>query len=154
GWREEPVKLWDTATGRPKGSLSAGDKVQLNRAVFAPNRPCLVAASMGGGVFIWDDISNNKSRSLDTSRMAGVTHVVFSPDGRRLAVGDGRGGIGFFELESGKQLPSPGNAHGFNPLAGLAYAGDGSMVASCATDNFVSFWDAQTGTKRNEIRYP
>ncbi len=154
GSREEPVKLWETATGRPKGAVSAGDKVHLSRAVFMPNRHGLVAASTAGGLFIWDDLSSQKPRSLDASRIPGISVMVFSADGRRLAVGDGRGGITLFDVDSGKQLPWPGNAQTYNPLASLAYAADGSMIASCATDNYVSFWDVQTGTKRNEIRYP
>ena len=77
-----------------------------------------------------------------------VSRVVFSPDGRTLAVGSETGPVRVWDLETGKELFHLASA--MNPRA-LAYSPDGLTLATACGEPIIRFWDARTG--REKIPY-
>ncbi len=74
---------------------------------------------------------------------APVIARAFSPDGARLAVASPRGGIGVFEVVSGKPvftLNGPGL-----PVWSLGFTPDGRQILTGGSDRLLRRWDARTG---------
>lgn len=88
---------------------------------------------------------------------AHVTAVVFSDDGRFLAVGDGNGHV---RLEARAadgtrdttRVPMIREAHR-GEVHALAFTPDGSMLASAAADKFVVLWDTRTMQPVDSLRH-
>ena len=74
---------------------------------------------------------------------APVIALAFSPDGARLAVASPRGGIGIFDVVSGKPvftLSGPGL-----PVWSLGFTPDGRQILTGGSDRLLRRWDARTG---------
>ena len=74
---------------------------------------------------------------------APVIALAFSPEGTRLAVASPRGGIGVFDVASGKPvftLNGPGL-----PVWSLGFTPDGRQILTGGSDRLLRRWDARTG---------
>ena len=74
---------------------------------------------------------------------APVIALAFSPDGARLAAASPRGGVGLFEVASGKPvftLNGPGL-----PVWSLGFTADGRQILTGGADRLVRRWDPRTG---------
>jgi WD40 repeat protein len=67
-----------------------------------------------------------------------VTSVEFAPDGATLVVGDGRGSLTLWDLESG--CPRATWKVQNNSIKSIAFAGDGRTLAT-AGEGFVKLWE-------------
>ena len=88
-WAENPsgpsrmdhVYVWDTATGRAIGSLSAGPRAGAMNAAFAPDGRTLATASADGTIRLWE-VATWKVRAEFRGHRGRVTALAFGPDGR------------------------------------------------------------------------
>lgn len=74
---------------------------------------------------------------------APVIALAFSPDGMRLAAASPRGGVGLFDVASGKPvftLNGPGL-----PVWSLGFTPDGRQILTGGSDRLVRRWDARSG---------
>jgi len=74
---------------------------------------------------------------------APVIALAFSPDGMRLAAASPRGGVGLFDVASGKPLFTL-NGPGL-PVWSLGFTPDGRQILTGGSDRLVRRWDARTG---------
>jgi WD40 repeat protein len=74
----------------------------------------------------------------------------FSPDGRRLAVGDRFGGVRVLDVETGQWVGPPRIGHSGAVFA-IDYAPDGATFATGAYDGAIVLWDAATGAPLNRV---
>lgn len=82
-------------------------------------------------------------QSTFAETFGGVTSVVFSPNGKRLATSDTRGDIQIWEIPSGRQLIiCKGHKHW---VWAIAFSPDGQFLASASDDYLVKLWDIHTG---------
>jgi WD40 repeat protein len=76
-----------------------------------------------------------------------VTCVAFSPDGRRLALGDGENYVTVWDADSGEELLSLEGHEAV--VTAVAFSPDGKRLASASQDDSVRLWDARTGKCRS-----
>jgi WD40 repeat protein len=73
-----------------------------------------------------------------------VRSVAFSPDGHTLAAGDYDGGIGLWDVATGRRIATL--SEGSN-VRSVAFSRDGQTLAASDTDGHIGLWDVATGRR-------
>ena len=81
---DEPVKLWDVATGQETVTLKGHTSVYS--VAFSPDGARIASASSDRTVKLWDAATGQETVTLK-GHTDGVYSVAFSPDGKRIASG-------------------------------------------------------------------
>jgi WD40 repeat protein/beta-lactamase regulating signal transducer with metallopeptidase domain len=153
------VKLWDIATGQETLRIKAPGGVRVS-AVAVSQDGKLLAFGGGGAVHLCDLATGGKEvRQLKVAD-GGVPTLVFSPDGKTLAVRGRNQKLRVWETETGRELyqvseavPAPRPTGGLVFIAGgftnpearaLAISPDSKQVAA-ASGSTVRIWDTATG---------
>jgi eukaryotic-like serine/threonine-protein kinase len=154
------VQVWDARDGREIGVL--GTHLGVVRGVaFSPEREgrFLASASADGAVKLWDatrlgDVEKTGSqkpiRTFPTHVPGAGLNVAFSPDGKRIAIGDMDYVVKIWELDTGKELATLRGHSG--DLYTVAFSLDGRWVASGGEDSTVKVWDSNTGKLLRSFR--
>ena len=136
------ARLWDPAAGKQVGEFSwpidPGAK---------PTAGGVVAFEPGGGRLVWNrqgrvvgwDLATNKEAFSYTS---GVSGLVYSPDGKRLASTYGSG-IKLWEADTGREARIMTGIGG--DASCVAWGRDGKRLATGHKDGAVKVWDAERG---------
>ncbi len=162
------VWLWDTATRQPVLSLPpeppglierlTSPPSVIFRIAFSPDGRLLAAGDGASRVTLWDTNTGRAVRVLHGwppevyEVFRAIGSLAFSPDGTRLAAGLGMPtmSVGDYGRQAVKVWDSyTGNEVGFwqahsNTIAGLAFAPDGSRLATASHDGTVKLWEAGT----------
>jgi WD40 repeat protein len=151
GGGNEPSQtfLWDVADGKQIAELP-GDAAAGPMA-FSPDGSLLATVCGDGAVRLWDTANGKEVRSLGGEKDRVSLALVFSPDGRTLAVAgyghdDKPGSVRLWELASGK-VRAEFAGHGSAVLS-LAFSPDGRTLATGGADTTVLLWDL---TGRTEL---
>jgi WD40 repeat protein len=141
GGSDTPIRLWDYASGRERLALGGhNDKVSCIQ--FSPDGSTLAAGSFDGKVHLWDPEGARERAVLRPGKS--VLCLTYSPDGRTLAVGcfkDER--VRLWDLVEGREVPGyPGHVGG---VTSVAFAPDGTFLASGGVDRTVKLWRRPDG---------
>jgi RNA polymerase sigma factor (sigma-70 family) len=142
------VRLWESATGKPTGSLRLQDGHVLALR-FTPDGSALAAVGSvsadhnAAGRTVLFDLGTGKPR-LTLEHRHWARCLAFSPDGTTLAVGCDRDEFGTWDVASGKERPRlPGE---FGPgFASVAFSPDGRLLAAGGYDKAIRLWDWRAG---------
>jgi tRNA A-37 threonylcarbamoyl transferase component Bud32 len=126
------VRLWDTTDGRPLTSLKC-DGGPIEMLAFSTHGNTLVSAERGrpGRVKLWEIPSWRLIRSLNASLIGDMTHLAISPDGKHLALSNGRN-IELLDV-AGERWLSVGRSA--VDIDALAFSPDGRRLASGGQGN-------------------
>ncbi|MFF0205827.1 trypsin-like peptidase domain-containing protein [Streptomyces sp. NPDC005017] len=105
----------------------------------------LAAADDRGGILLSDAHTGRRLGDLPADGRAPVEHLVFSPDGRRLAVNRGGNelpGIELWDVSARRQVGDLRTKH-MGSITTLAFNPDGSLVATGSDDQQVELLDAR-----------
>ncbi|HEV2827104.1 MAG TPA: WD40 repeat domain-containing protein [Pyrinomonadaceae bacterium] len=153
GGEQEQVRLWDTATGQLKTTLSHKNISQLFIVIpsFSSDGKSLLVSGLGKNIFtVWDP-ETGTLRAVLSGHGGMVLNAVFSPDGRLIAtsghdypvteslessvkVWDARTGVLERELTGHKDT-----------IIDLAFSSDGTMLGTASRDQTVKLWDVSKG---------
>jgi WD40 repeat protein len=163
---EQGAHLYDWATGKKLRELK-GHKFQLFAVAFSPKGDMLAsAANLDGNVLVWDVGRGKELRRLTTPFFSGPQCLAWSPSGRALASAGLRsdeekpgktvGGVCLHDPATGEQLRGwaahqPGGEKFGAGVSALAFAPDGTLLASAGDDKTVGLWNVSTGTLRTRL---
>jgi tetratricopeptide (TPR) repeat protein/Tol biopolymer transport system component len=91
---------------------------------------------------LWDAMAGVELRRL--TRVPRTHDFAFSPDGKRIALAEGRDTASVWDAETGEQL-TVFRGHD-SPVVSVAYSPDGRRIASSSRE-IIRIWDAATGTE-------
>src|SRR5262249_32182823 len=113
---------------------------------FSPDGKRL--AGLGNWVRVWDLATKQEALKIAHGG-SGIANVVFSPDGKRLAVGDFNGVVKVWDATTGKEGLSPKGHRQSDPVWWVAFSPDGQRLASASGDTTIRVWNLANG---QEIR--
>jgi RNA polymerase sigma factor (sigma-70 family) len=158
------VVLYDTATARPKGSL-ANSEFAAASLTFSPDGKTLAARGIQNrAVRLWDAMTGKELPSpegepktgaetdigLDGASPVRYAGVILSPDGRYLAMKDGREQLALFEVTTGIRLRQFPLARG-QVVNRFGFSADGRNLATLNKDGTVTLYETLTGRKRGRL---
>src|SRR5207248_243326 len=103
---------------------------------------------------LWDVATGRLLLEIDSGDFG--AGVAFSPDGRRLAIGNypafELGSVSVWELQNGRGIPTLRGLSG--QIAKTALSPDGLQIAALAHDWHVAIWEVGTGHLRAVLEAP
>jgi WD40 repeat protein len=136
---DEPVDLWDVATGNHLRSLPYdGSDANAGHAVaFSPDGR-FVAGSGFTFVRVWR-LSDENHVQIET----GVVNALdFSPDGSLLATGANDGSLRLWDVRTGRDVASTFSNLG--QVTDVTFSPDGGTIATSSSDGSVRLWRSRT----------
>jgi RNA polymerase sigma factor (sigma-70 family) len=161
----EALSVWDTATGRLKGSLSLTGNPPFAGIAFTLDGHCLAVETSDGDVALWE-LATCKPRRVFAARdarpkvaafapssftivdpaVAPSANVAFSPRGDLLVYGAPAGDIHVWQVQTGQEVATFRGHNGV--INAFALSADGKTLASASTDTTVLTWDLSAALSR------
>lgn len=155
GW-DHVIRLWDLTTGQVrwaiKGNTGVGSRDKptghtnvVTALGLSPGGQWLCSGSYDHLICTWEASTGRLARVLKSTERgySSVNALSLSADGTQLAAAIGDDGqessVHVWDVASGKKVAAwPGHR---GKVSGLAYAPDGTRLASCSQDTTVLVWD-------------
>jgi WD40 repeat protein len=141
---DHSVRLWDIASGESR--ILQGHTNSVCALAFSPDGHTLASASNDHTMRLWNLREHGASRLIQISGLENSHHIVFSADGKEIAVTTGGNAIGVFSAETGRFLRA---LRGHEAVVRRsALSPDGRTFATPSDDRTVRLWDLKTGESR------
>jgi WD40 repeat protein len=154
------MRIWDTATGQPRGTHKGHNK-RVTVLAAAADSTCLATASLDGTVRTWDTAAGQPRATLTGKLAANVTALAVAPDGTWLATAHKDGTVRTWDTITGRQRDTlkVGLIEDFHRDIGrvtaLAVAANSTCLAAAGRGGTVRTWDTTTWRYRTaHVRWP
>ena len=147
------IHLWDIEAATRKATFNHGSSV--NSVAFSPDGKTLVSggdgARAGGGlvyrIYLWNVETATYKATLDIDSSSWVNSVVFSPDGKTLAIGSEGARIHLWDVDASRiKIILP--VRNTFPIHTVVFSPDGKTFASAGEDARIHLWDVDAGTHK------
>jgi len=136
------VRLYDTRTGHRVATLISRRGITLQDLDFSSDGRHVAAAGLGEKVYVWD----LRTRALEHVIPHGnlILAIRFSPDGKRIATGDDKGDVDFWDAATGRQVGRELRGQNGSVIS-VTYSPDGREVMTTSGDGKFRLLDLATG---------
>lgn len=150
--------LWDTRTGALRHKLRGHGSI-VRCVAFSPDGLLLASGAQDQSIVLWDTrtgrprhtlLGTGRPRAPDDPYDGGLARVVFSPDGRTLAVEICDDRVWLWDVVTGV-LRLTVDCHDGESRA-LAFSPDGQRVTSGSKDHSIQMWDVATGALQKTLQ--
>jgi WD40 repeat protein/DNA-binding SARP family transcriptional activator len=136
------LRLYDVQTGRRIATLPTPRNSTLQDLDFSSDGRWVAAAGLGEKVFVWDLRTRSLVRTMRHGQL--IFAIRFSPDGKRIATGDDKGSVDFWDAATGRQVGR--ELRGQNgAVMSVTYSPDGTQVMTTSSDGKFRLIDVATG---------
>jgi WD40 repeat protein/DNA-binding SARP family transcriptional activator len=136
------VRLYDAGTGRRVASLPTRRKQTLNDLDFSSDGRWLAAAGLGTKVYVWEVRTLSLARTIPHGEL--IFAIRFSPDGKQIVTGDGKGNVDFWDPATGRRVGRElGDQNG--SVFSVTYSPDGTEVMTTSGDGKFRLMDVASG---------
>ncbi|MER7393958.1 TIR domain-containing protein [Streptomyces sp. NPDC000151] len=145
GW-DRKVRLWDRASGKPRGKPLTGHRGAVMDVAFSPDGALLATVSLDRTVRLWNASTGEPYGRPLRGHRSGVQDVAFSRDGRLLATAGQDGTARLWDVAAGKRrgVATAGTAE----VTGVAFSRDGRFLATSGKDGRARLWQLGSGDPR------
>ena len=147
--RRGTIRLWDAATGRPRGEPLIGHAGWICSVVYSPDGQTLASMGRDETIRLWDAATGQPRGEPLIGHAGWICSVVFSPDGKTLASASEDKTIRLWDAATGRLRGEPLTGH-TDEICSVMYSPDGQTLASRGWDETIRLWDAGTGRPRCE----
>jgi WD40 repeat protein len=136
-----PVKVWDPATGKVGATFNAHG-VTVFCLAWQPNGQRIASAGWDGRrptVWVWDARTSEPVFPLPFPSDQACFAVSFSPDGRYLVTGGGKGALQVWDAETGREVGTLGTHD--QDVQGVVFSRVGGHLATSSGNGEVKLWD-------------
>ncbi len=143
--RHLSARLWDTATGQPRGAVIGGNTEIV--ATLSPDGKTVLTGSKDKIAQLWDAVTG-QPLGAPMKHQSSIRAVAFSPDGKTLLIGCLESHACLWDAATSQLRGKPLVHHG--GIWAVAFSPDGRTALTAGADGNVRFWDTVTGTSRNK----
>jgi WD40 repeat protein len=135
------IRLYDVRSSRRVATLRHGRSTLQDLDVSSDGR-YVAAAGLGERIFVWNVRTRTLARTIDHGHL--IFAIRFSPDGKRIATGDDKGSVDFWDVATGRGVGR--ELRGQNgAVISVTYTPDGTEVMTTSSDGKVRLIDVATG---------
>jgi WD40 repeat protein len=140
------IHLWDMATHEYTGPPFRGHKDYILHMAFSPDGKMLASNSIDGTVILWNVETRKPMETLEADGMnslPGPRQVIFSPDGKILAIGGHE--ITLWDVDNHRQIGQPLVDPSLS-VGDFRFSPDGTMLAAVSGEGWdINLWNVKTG---------
>jgi WD40 repeat protein len=141
GSDDHTARLWDAATGEPKGPPLL-HKDEVRAVAFSPDSRAVLTGSDDHTARLWD-AATGLPKGPPLLHQSTVRAVAFSPDGRAVLTGSADHTARLWDAATG--LPKGPPLLHKGTVWAVTFSPDGRAVLTGSVDNTAQLWDATTG---------
>jgi WD40 repeat protein len=139
----ERLRIWSVQRQEVEKVFDDFDGLVYSVA-YSPSGDLLVAGNSDGTVVVWETADWKKRQELKEDWP--IRSLVFSPDGKTLAVAGGKVERGIVELRSVNDLTLAKSLDGHKgAVTSASFSADGKTLVTCSIDKTVKLWTVGTG---------
>lgn len=140
GSQDKTIKLWDANTTAEK-KVFTGHRRGIKDVALSADGRTIAAVDSTTSIYLWD-VETSAQKRFRTGRASNVLlSVAFSPDGKRLAVGDWEGDVHVLDAVSGISQRRFACHEGEATIVG--FAADGKVLANLNEGGVVFLWNVE-----------
>ncbi|PBP18398.1 WD repeat domain 5B [Diplocarpon rosae] len=136
------VKVWDATNGKHMRTME-GHLAGISTIAWSPDSNTIASGSDDKAIWLWNRSTGKPYAVPLLGHHNYVYSLAFSPKGNMLVSGSFDEAVFLWDLRARRQMKSL-PAHS-DPVGGVDFVRDGTLVCSCSTDGLIRVWDTMTG---------